>query len=31
LLLAAMQIPLRETKRETTKTMKEAESEITVG
>jgi diadenylate cyclase len=31
LLLAAMQIPLRETKRETTKTMKEPESEITVG
>ena len=31
LLLAAMEIPLIETKRETTKTMKEAESEITVG
>ena len=31
LLLAAMEIPLRETKREPTKTMKEAESEITVG
>ncbi|MEP7213058.1 MAG: diadenylate cyclase CdaA [Acidobacteriota bacterium] len=31
LLLAAMEIPLVETKREATKTMKEAESEITVG
>ena len=31
LLLAAMEIPLIETKREATKTMKEAESEITVG
>jgi diadenylate cyclase len=31
LLLAAMEIPLVETKREATKTMKETESEITVG
>jgi diadenylate cyclase len=31
LLLAAMEIPLIETKREATKTMPEAESEITVG
>lgn len=30
-LLTAMQIPMIETKRETTKTMKESESEITVG
>ena len=31
LLLDAMQIPLMQPKRETTKTMKEAESEITIG
>ena len=31
LLLVAMEIPIREIKRESTKTMKEAESEITVG
>ena len=31
LLLDAMEIPLIESKREPTKTMKEAESEITIG
>ena len=31
LLLEAMEIPMLKTKRESTKTMKEAESEITVG
>jgi len=31
LLLDAMQIPIAQPKRETTKTMKEAESEITIG
>jgi hypothetical protein len=31
LLLSAMEMPVVERKRETTKTMKEAETEITVG